>query len=352
MQPFVSVIIPCRNEAVSIRRCLESVLASNYPPDRMELLVADGCSQDETRTRLSELAAQDSRIRVLENSAKITPIGLNLAIEEARGEFILRIDAHSIISPDYIPILMSFLETHPEAWGAGGRMHTEPETPGLFSLAIPVVLSHRFGVGNSQFRTAGNGAPTAVDTVFNCCWRRDVFRRIGLFHEKLARSQDMEMSTRIAAAGGTLWRVPSAETTYFARVGFGAYVRHNWMNGVWSLMPALYTGRIPVRWRHLVPLAFVSSILCGLLLATTVPKLWWAPLLPLAPYAAVNLAASITAAWTRCNWRLAILLPATFAGLHFSYGAGSLWGAMRVLSHHLLATETTGATEQAPSTTL
>lgn len=352
MQPFVSVVIPCRNEEISIRRCMESILASNYPPDRMEVLVADGCSQDQTRARLAALAAEDSRIRVLENPAKITPIGLNLAIGEARGELILRIDAHSIIAPDYIPLLVGFLAAHPDAWGAGGRMHTQPETHGLYSLAIPLVLSHRFGVGNSQFRTAGNGVPSTVDTVFNCCWRRDVFRRVGLFHEKLARSQDMDMSTRIAAAGGTLWRVPAAETTYFARVGFGAYVRHNWMNGVWSVLPTLYTGRIPVRWRHLVPLAFVLSILGGIVMAASAPRLWWAPLLPFAPYAALNLAASIIAAWARGDWRLAALLPVTFAGLHLSYGAGSLWGAIRVLSHHLLATGIGRATQQAPSTTL
>jgi GT2 family glycosyltransferase len=292
----------------------------------MEVIVADGMSQDGSRALLA--AYQDARLRVIDNPARVTPIALNLAIAAARGEFIVRIDAHSTITPGYIAALVDFLEHHPGAWGAGGRMRTEPESAGPFSQAIAVVLSHRFGVGNSRFRTAGTQVEQ-VDTVFNCCWRADVFRRVGPFHEQLVRSQDIEMSSRIARAGGTLWLVPQAQTTYFARTRFAAYLRHNWSNGVWSLVPALYLGRLPVSWRHLVPLAFVATLLASGALAS-IFRIGWLPLVPAAPYAALNLLASLHAAWLRRSPILAITLPLAFAGLHLPYGAGSLWGAVRI----------------------
>jgi len=106
MRPFVSIVVPCRNEATSLARSVQSILASNYPPDRMEVIVADGMSQDGSRALLDQLAAGDARLRILENPARITPTALNRAIEAAHGDFILRIDAHSVIAPDYISTLV------------------------------------------------------------------------------------------------------------------------------------------------------------------------------------------------------------------------------------------------------
>jgi succinoglycan biosynthesis protein ExoA len=328
MRPFVSIIIPCRNEAASLDRCLSSILASDYPPERLEILVADGMSTDGSRALL---AAHAPRLRMIDNPARITPMALNLAIEGAQGDYILRVDAHSTIEPAYISTLIDFLERHIEAWGAGGGMTTEPESSGLFAQAIVTVLSHRFGVGNSRFRT-GVGEAQPADTAFNCCWRREVFQRVGLFHEQLARSQDIEMSSRIARAGGTLWLVPQAATTYFARTNFLRYLRHNWSNGVWSILPALYLGHLPVSWRHLVPLAFVTA------LAASLP-LGLAPWIAL-PYALANLAASAHAAAQLRRPSLLALLPITFAGLHLAYGAGSLWGAVRLLLGYFRNTPT------------
>lgn len=336
MTPFVSVIVPCRNEAVSIARCVGSILASRYPADRMEVLVADGLSEDGSRWILEEIAQRDTRVRLIDNPARITPAALNRAIEASRGDLILRIDAHSIVAPDYLSELVRFLNAHPQAWGAGGRMHTAPEEDGLFAGAITVVLSHRFGVGNSRFRTSVDIAePRRVDTVFNCCWRREVFDRVGLFHEQLERSQDIEMSSRIARAGGTLWLIPQAETVYFARTDFGAYLLHNWTNGVWSLAPAIFLGHLPVRWRHLVPLVFVSSVVIAAALAATGAAPRWLPSIPVVPYLTLNLFVSLVAALRKRDTKLTILLPLAFAGLHFGYGAGSLWGALRVAAHRI-----------------
>lgn len=315
---------------------MEAVLISDYPRDRLEVIVADGMSRDGTRSVLEKIAERDSRVRLIDNPARITPIALNRAIASTRGNLILRVDAHSVISRSYITELIHFLEANPDAWGAGGRMHTVPETQGMFAKPISIVLRHRFGVGNSRFRTSREGSsPYPVDTVFNCCWRREVFDRVGLFHEKLARSQDIEMSTRILRAGGTLWLVPQAQTTYFARTRFGSYLRHNWLNGVWSLVPAIFLGELPVRWRHLVPLAFVGSLVMTIMLAAFGAAPLWLPLIVAVPYLLASIAVSLSAAWTARDATLALLLPTAFAGLHIGYGAGSLWGALRVAMHAL-----------------
>ncbi|MEI9811417.1 MAG: glycosyltransferase family 2 protein [Acidobacteriota bacterium] len=329
MQPLVSIIIPCRNEASSIRACLESVLASNYTPERMEVLVADGMSGDGTRSILGSMAARDARLRIVDNPRRTTPHALNRAIAAARGDYILRVDAHSSIEPGYIVTLVNFLEGNPIAWGAGGRMMTEPESKGPFARPIAMVLAHPFGVGNSGFRTGGEGTQAyEVDTVFNCCWRREVFSRVGLFNQHLVRSQDIEMSTRIGRAGGTLWLVPQARTTYFARTRFWSYVRHNWINGVWSVLPAVYVRGMSVRPRHLVPLGFVLYLAASLIAA----QRWgWLPLLPTVSYLIVNFLVSAAAAWRHRDARLVFLLPITFTALHLSYGAGSFCGALAAL---------------------
>ena len=326
MKPFVSVVIPCRNEATSLARCLQSILASDYPADRMEILVADGMSDDASRA----IAGHSPRVRVIDNPDRITPIALNRAIQASRGDFILRVDAHSVVGPSYISTLINFLLDNPTAWGAGGRMFTKPETQGPFSKPISIVLSHRFGVGNSRFRTGGT-AVEPVDTIFNCCWRREVFQKVGFFHEQLVRSQDIEFSSRIARAGGMLFRVPAAETTYFARTRFASYLRHNWSNGIWSILPALYLGRLPVSWRHLVPLAFVASLVLSLPIA---------PLAVAVPYAIANLLASAHAAVRHRDPSLLLTLPISFAALHLAYGAGSLWGIIRLLTESLQSNDT------------
>jgi len=324
MRPFVSVLVPVREEARAIGRCLTSVLASRYPRERMEVIVADGASRDQTREVVARLACRDPRVRLVDNPGRTTPQALNRAIVAARGDFLVRVDAHSVIAPNYIAELIAFLEAHPDAWGAGGRMRTVADTPGRLGEAVGVALSHRFGVGNSQFRTAtdGQAPPYPADTVFNCAWPREVFARAGNFDERLTRSQDIEFSTRIRRAGGTLWLVPSAETLYFARTRARAFLRHNWTNGVWSVLPFAYSERAPMRPRHLIPMAFVAALLVSLAVG-------W-PAAVAGPYAAANLAASFSAAWRERSWSLAALLPAAFAGLHLSYGAGSLWGALRL----------------------
>ena len=206
--PSVSVIIPCRNEAGFIAACVESIVANGFPHDELEILVADGMSTDGTRQVLGDLAARYQFVRIVDNPAGATPIGLNLGIRAAQGTMIVRIDAHSTILPGYLMKCVSALRAG-RADGVGGVMQTVPQTPSLFGQAVVACLSHSFGVGGSRFRTGASEA-CFVDTVFNGCYRKSLFEEIGYFNEKLPRGQDMEFSQRVKSRGGRILLLPDA----------------------------------------------------------------------------------------------------------------------------------------------
>jgi succinoglycan biosynthesis protein ExoA len=329
MMPFVSVILPCRNEARFLGHCLDSILAGGYPRERMEVLVADGWSIDGTRELAAEYARRDGRVRLLDNARGTTPVGLNVAIRAARGEVIVRLDGHSTIAADYLTRAVEYLESTGAA-NVGGRMLTVTRDLGPFAEAICVALASRFGVGNSRFRT-GVTEPSWVDTVFGGCWRREVFSRVGLFNERLERGQDLEFNLRLQRAGGRILLAPAMESRYYARATLASFCRRNWLNGVWAVLPFAYAEGLPVRWRHLAPLGFVSALAAAGAGALRWPRAGaLAGLLITVPYVAINLAASLAAAWRRRKPALAALLPLTFLSLHLSYGAGSAWGALRL----------------------
>jgi len=327
LTPVISVIIACRNEARCIDRCLDSVLSSEYPPERIEVIVADGMSRDGTRECVDRHAARDRRVRRIDNPARTTPCGLNRAIAAARGELILRLDAHAAIAPDYIARAVRNLESG-GADCVGGAMRTVASGSGVFAEPIRVGLSQPFGVGNAHFRT-GADKPLFVDTVFGACWRREVFERIGCFDERLERSQDIEFSGRLRRAGGKILMSPEMKIDYYARTTLGAFWRQNWSNGVWAILPFAHVPGIAVRCRHLAPLALVLGVAVSTAAAAWTGIGWLAGSVA-APYVAANLGASVQTAWKQRSIALGLRMPVVFASLHLAYGLGSLWGCARL----------------------
>jgi len=324
--PFVSVVIPCRNEAPFIGTCLDSVLASDYPSERLEILVVDGRSTDGTGAIIRDYAARDARIKLLDNPKGITPAALNTAIAVAQGSMILRMDAHALIDARYVSRSVEALQTY-GADNVGGNMHTLPRQKSLLGWAIVSSLSHRFGVGNSHFRVHST-EPRWVDTVFGGCYRRDVFARVGLFNEALARGQDMEFNLRLKKAGGRTLLVPDIVSYYYARAEYQSFCRHNWGNGVWAILPFFDSPIMPVSWRHLVPLAFVVAVCAMAVLGSFLPVAWWGLVAILGAYGVLSLLASADVAVQRRDLRYLVVMPAMFASLHVAYGLGSLWGAI------------------------
>lgn len=330
--PFVSIVIPCRNEAEFIRRCIDSVYAGTYARDRYEVLVVDGLSDDGTREELRELQGEYPSLRVLDNPARTTPHALNIGIRASRGEIIVRLDAHASVERDYVEQCVRALLAS-GADNVGGNMRTVPLEDTVVARAIATVLSHPMGVGGSTFRT-NSTQPVWVDTVFGGCYPREVFEKVGLFNEGLRRGQDMEFNVRLRRAGGRILLVPQIVSYYYSRSSMPSFTRQNWNNGVWAILPFLHSDVPPVGPRHLVPMAFVSVVLALLLAAPFVPAAGWALAVVLGIYATVILAVAVIATLRR---RLppatVVVLPVAFANLHFVYGAGSVWGTLKLVAH-------------------
>ncbi|MBM4308562.1 MAG: glycosyltransferase family 2 protein [Deltaproteobacteria bacterium] len=328
--PLVSIIIPCRNERRFIGDCLDSVIANDYPEGRLEVLVINGVSEDGTQTVIEGYARQYPWIRLIENREKITPVALNIGIKNAKGEIILWMSAHNRYEKDYVSRSVESLEKY-GADNVGGIMRTLPREDTYIGKAIVASLSHRFGVGNSYFRVMPK-EPKWVDTVFGGCYRREVFDRVGLFNKNLVRGQDMEFNLRLKKAGGKTLLVPDIVSYYYARSDIKSFWKHNFANGVWAILPFLYSPIMPVSWRHLVPLIFVISLIGSAALGFVWTPLLFLFLIILCSYGLTNLGASLQIALEKRNVRYMLVMPFVFASLHFAYGLGSLWGLCKVLS--------------------
>src|SRR5690606_4682773 len=196
--PFVSVIMPIRNEAAFIERSLGAVLAQDYPHTHLEVLVADGMSSDTTRLIIGDLAAgSDVPVTIVDNPGKIVPTGFNRALAQARGDIIVRVDGHTIVAPDYVTECVAALERS-GADNVGGRMNAVSSS--LLGEAIALATSSPFGVGGSRFHYSQEDE--WVDTVYMGAWPRSVFERIGGFDEDMVRNQDDEFNYRLRSAGG------------------------------------------------------------------------------------------------------------------------------------------------------
>lgn len=350
--PLVSIVIPCRNERIFMSGCLDSVLANDFPKEQLEVLVIDGSSEDGTRELLDRYAREYAIISVLDNPKCVTPAALNIGIKAARGAIVMRMDAHAEYERGYISQCVEALGKY-QADNVGGIIRTLPRKESLVGRSIVKALSNPFGVGNSHFRLGWAREPMIVDTVPFFCVRRQVFQELGgfnetlvrgediefnhrlnqasVFNERLTRGQDMEFSLRLRKAGGRTILVPDIVSYYYARSDLRSFWCHNWINGVWAVLPFAYSTVFPVSVRHLVPLCFVGS------LVTTVPLLMWNSAFEwllvaiLTAYSTVNIGVSLHVAWKAKDPRYAFLMPCIFALLHFGYGLGSLWGAAKLL---------------------
>ena len=350
--PFVTVLVPCRNEADFIERCLTSILSNGYPADRLGVLVVDGRSEDGTRSVLGAYAQRHACVRVIDNPGRTTPKALNLGVREAQEDVVLRVDAHARLERGYIRRCVEALYEH-HADVACGLMRTVPAVDSPVGQAIAAALSHPFGVGNSYFRIHVSDA-TWVDTVFCGCYRREVFARVpapegsrasgvmplapasidrqGPFNVDLIRGQDMDFSLRLRKTGGRMLLVPDVASEYYARSTISAFWRQNWNNGLWAMLPFAYTDGVPVSLRHLIPLFFVTALLATAAVGVVSrPWCWVSGVIP-AVYGMVNVAASVHVAWTSKSFSRLILMPFVFAALHLGYGLGSLWGLVRLIS--------------------
>mgnify|MGYP002754093443 FL=1 len=215
---MLSVICPIYNEEKYIGQCVESILAQDYPKDDLEILFVDGMSTDDTRCIVVNYSNEYPFIKLFDNPKRIVPCAMNIGIKASKGDIIIRLDAHASYPTNYFSALIGrIVELDADNVGVVCKTDVLNKTPK--TLAIREVLSNKFGVGNSVFRT-GVDKVMKVDTVPFGCYRRDTFERFGMYDERLIRNQDFELNYRIRKGSGRIFIVPDSNCTYYARESF------------------------------------------------------------------------------------------------------------------------------------
>ena len=320
----LSVIVPCRNEIRYIDQCVESIVAQDYPQTDMEVLFVDGMSTDGTRDIIAQYCSKYSWMSLIDNPMYYVSYAMNLGVEQAKGEIIMLLGVHSSYAPNYMSTLTSkLIELNADVVGCVCRTDVLNKTPE--SLAIKAVLSSRFGVGNSDFRT-GVANEQLVDTVPFGCYRRSVFEKYGLFDVHLVRNQDIEFSKRIVNNGGSIYLIPQALCTYYARDTISAMARNNYGNGLWNVLTVKITGRLmSLSIRHFVPMIFLLSLILPLALMIVDVRFGLIAATSACAYLLLTLFVSLRKVKRSKSLKVQYLFKA-FMVLHLSYGFGSLVG--------------------------
>ncbi len=309
--PLATVIVPCLNEERHIADCLGSIVANDYPKDKLEILVVDGMSEDKTREIIKSKGEQFSVIKLFDNPRVITPAAMNIGIQNAKGDIIIKMDAHSVYAKDYISKCVQHLEES-GADNVGGVLKPIPSRDTLAAKAIAISLSHPFGAGGSYFRT-GINEPREVDTVAFGCWPKKVFDKIGLFDERMEKIEDLEFNYRLKRAGGKVILFPDIRASYYPSSDTLAhFFVHNVTDGIWTTYPLKF-GFVSGSWRHYIPLIFVL----------TLPLSIW-------PYIVISSFFSLKIAIVEKNLRLLFAMPLIFGARHFGYGLGTLIGLLKL----------------------
>jgi len=319
--PHVSVVVPARNEAATLRAAIAPLLVDPLGAD-LEVVVSVAPSTDGTRELVVAMAAEDPRIRLVDNPEGVTPAGLNAAIRASRGPVILRMDGHAVPAAGYVSACLAVLRSS-GAWNVGGRIEKIGDTRA--GRAASAATSSPFGIGGGRrFHNLTTAAD--VDTLWPGCWPRWVFERIGLFDPEMVQNQDDELNQRILDAGGRIRFDPSIAASYHSRASWRGLLRQYYRYGMFKVR-GLQKRPGLLRLRHLVPAALVAGAVVTLALAIVSPV----GLILFGLGAAAWLLAAV--------WSAARIAPAydarvpdvvvAFACVHIGYGVGMWAGLVR-----------------------
>jgi succinoglycan biosynthesis protein ExoA len=322
MPPTVSIVVPCYNEEGTIGTLLQAILDQTYPCRQLEVIIADGMSGDGTRQVINtfQQTHPDLPIRVVQNPRRTIPSSLNKAMREARGEFLIRLDAHSVPVPEYVERCVDALKTG-KGVNVGGVWNIRPGSTGWIARGIAAAAAHPLGAGDASYRLGAPAGP--VDTVPFGAFRRDVFERMGGFDETLLTNEDYEFNLRIRQSGGLVWLDPRISSTYLARPNLRALAAQYWRYGYWKCRMLL---RHPgsVKWRQALPPLFVM----GLILLGVTASLWLPALYGLAAALGLYLAAVLGGAATigfKNDPAAVVGAAMALITMHFAWGGGFIW---------------------------
>ncbi len=321
----ISVLVPVLNEERHIRETVAAMQAQRFD-GTVELLFADGGSQDATREILRELAERDPRIRVLDNPRRRTASGLNVCLREARGEYVARMDAHTYYSDRYLAAGVQRLREGGTDWVSGPAV---PRPTGPISRAVALALASWLGRGGSRKWSEdeqGGGEERELDTgVFGGVWRREALLEVDGWDERWPINQDSEMASRFLRRGARLVCLPEMVGNYVPRDSLSSLARQYYRYGYYR---ARTFRRHPesMRRSHLIAPALTFSLLGALLGPRPLRRL---SRLGLATYMAAVAATAADAARRPGQREEGALLLGVLPAMHFGWGFGTLAGVLK-----------------------
>lgn len=325
--------MPVLNDVTHVRAAVDSLLSQDYA-GAFDVSIAVGPSIDGTNELVDELSRADSRIRVLDNPVGSTPSGLNIAIRASSYPIVVRVDAHSVLPPDYTRLAVQAIE-QTGAGNVGGIMDAKGTTP--FEDAVAAAYGSRVGLGGTPHHVGGKAGP--ADTVYLGVFRREVLEGVGMFDERIKRGQDWELNRRIRASGHSVWFTPELRVVYRPRPNLQRLARQFFSTGMWR-------GELSRRFpspntlRYFAPPVMVLGValgivfgIIGLVQAALGVTAWalWGFVIPLV-YVVIVIAAAAglradLSGRARC-WLL-LVLPC----IHFCWGVGFIPGFLLLASN-------------------
>ena len=320
---IVSVVIPCYNEEQTIQQLLTAISSQTYLASQMEVIIVDGLSTDGTRKQINEFFGKNPEfnLHVIENPKKSIPSALNLGIKAAKGEIIVRMDAHAIPSSDYIELCVNALQEG-KGDNVGGVIDIRPGRDSWIARSISIATAHPLGVGDARYRWATTAGLS--DTVAFGTYYRGKAIEIGLYDESLKINEDYEFNSRLRASGGKIWIDPAIRAVYYSRPDLRSLSKQYFNYGFWKFR---MLKRFPstLRWRQAMPPLFVIGLLMLLLLAIFQFFFFWIFLgIPVCYFIAL-VAGTIKIGLQKRETGLILGVPVAIAVMHFSWGSGFWW---------------------------
>jgi succinoglycan biosynthesis protein ExoA len=317
--PLVTIAIPVLNEERFVEDCLESLFAGTYPKDRLEVLVLDGGSSDRTVEIVEQIGKSHLQIRILENPGRIQAKAMNIAIDEAAGEMIVRLDAHSKYQSNHVEKIVERLVAGDAENVSGVQL---PVGSGFFGNLAAACLRSSLSMGASSHRVASG--PAYSESVFLGGWKTKTLRDLGGFNPDWEVNEDYELNVRLRESGGRVMVLPELECEYIVRSTPSALAKQYYRYGFWRAR-TIRCHRSAARMRHAAPLVLLLALVAsfGVLGAGSSYGL----IVPIV-YALMLLFAGAKVVLSERRLS-SVVAPAVFGLIHLSWGAGLLFGAMR-----------------------
>lgn len=328
-QSTIDILIPVYNEESYIENCLKTVCDFEVPKNiEINIFLIDGGSNDMTINIIEKFISKKQNFFLLKNIHKTQAHAMNIGIRNSHGEFVMRLDAHSLYPKDYLKLCYETMQ-NVKADNIGGMIQTLPGADTYGAQVVQALTTHPFGVGDSGFRT--NLSSGYVDTVPFGFFKRNIFEKIGLFNESLVRAQDYEFNKRILHNKGKIWLNPNIVIKYYNQSSFIKFLKKQFFyeapynSYMWYVAPYTFS------YRHAITGLFTIGLIGGLIVAPFNIYIKIVYYFVLSLYLLMSVIASFQQSFRFKLLRHLLLLPLSFFSFHIFHGLGVIIGLIKIL---------------------